>query len=259
MKGNSMSNLYETIWAFFHFYNYFSARQMHIADAVAVRMVMALPLLPSERISEGIDLVCERINNDGFSRYMQRQWRNTNISVFGFSNRTNNAIESLHGQLLKIIGRAHPNFWVFVQFLQKFEHYKCSDLLRVLSGLQLRRRERRRYLELNQRINDAQHRFGQDGNLRQFLSVTSHTVIGMNRLFDPNLPIEEIPDSEGMIPNAVQGLEEVPNIPAIDEADAALVPLVEMLEHSDQDELQVQEAEAESLAQEPRISEQPDQ
>ncbi|XP_044747367.1 uncharacterized protein LOC123308666 [Coccinella septempunctata] len=94
----------------FHFAKnvFMKARQMHIADAVAVRMVMSLPLLPSERISEGIDLVCEIINNDGLSRYMHRQWRNTNISVFGFSNRTNNAIE-LHGQLLKIIGRAHPN------------------------------------------------------------------------------------------------------------------------------------------------------
>ncbi|XP_044745109.1 uncharacterized protein LOC123306973 [Coccinella septempunctata] len=213
----------------FHFAKnvFLKARQMHINDAVGVRMAMALPLLPAERISEGIDFVCERISNDGFTRYMQRQWRNTNISVFGFDNRTNNAIESLHGQVLKIIGRAHPNFWVFVQFLQKFEHYKCSDLIRVLSGLQLRRRGRRRYIELNQRINNAQRQFEQDGNLRHFLSVTSHTVMGIHRLFDPNVPIEEIPDTEGMVPNDVQGLKEAANID-LDVENAALVPLVEM-------------------------------
>ncbi|XP_044761406.1 uncharacterized protein LOC123318739 [Coccinella septempunctata] len=209
----------------FHFAKnvFLKARQMHINNAVAVRMAMALPLLPAERISEGIDFVCERISNDGFTRFMQRQWRNTNISVFGFDNRTNNAIESLHGQLLKIIGRAQPNFWVFVQFLQKFEHYKCSNLIRVLSGLQLRRRGRRRYIELNQRINNAQHQFEQHGHLRHFLSVTSHTVIGIHRLFDPNVPIEEIPDTEGMVLNDVQSLEEAANID-LDVENAALVP-----------------------------------
>lgn len=90
----------------------------------AIKMAMVLPLLPANLISEGITAVetestTSPENFQRFCSYLRNTWLSENISVFLLPNRTNNAVESVHRSLFRIVGRAHPNIWMFISFLQK--------------------------------------------------------------------------------------------------------------------------------------------
>ncbi|GLV37485.1 hypothetical protein CBL_10549 [Carabus blaptoides fortunei] len=61
-----------------------------------------------------------------------RQWSNQNISVHGLPQRTNNAVESFHRDLMRMFGRPHPNIGAFTEKLQRVEHIKACDFLRTI-------------------------------------------------------------------------------------------------------------------------------
>lgn len=102
-------------------------------------MYMSLPLAPPEFIQDGVRLINNHLRQfvgrdadiNRFVQYWQRQWGRINIYVYDLLSRTNNAVESYHALLFTLVGRRHPNFWVFVSYLQKMENSKAVDLLRV--------------------------------------------------------------------------------------------------------------------------------
>jgi hypothetical protein len=96
--------------------------------AKVLKMIMCLPLLPSQNIPEGFRVVVELAQAENllgkFSRllnYIQDLhpglWIDDGacdaLSVFRKPHRTNNAVESFHRQLNEIVGR-NPGFWDFL-------------------------------------------------------------------------------------------------------------------------------------------------
>lgn len=123
-------------------------------------MAMSLPLAPPELIQDGITLVANHLQLfagnaavDRFIQYWHRQWGLINISVYGLQSRTNNSVESYHALLLTLVGRRHPNFWVFISYLQKMENCKAVDLVRVRRDpTELPLNRRAQYVRLDTRI-----------------------------------------------------------------------------------------------------------
>lgn len=115
-----------------------------------LRMAMCLPLAPPQFLQDGVTLVNNHLQRfprgaivGRFIEYWQRQWGRINIYVYGVRSRTNNLVESYHASLSSLVGRRHPNFWVFVSFLQRMENSKAVDLIRIIrdpAALPLRRR-----------------------------------------------------------------------------------------------------------------------
>lgn len=115
----------------------------------AVSMAMVLPLLPHYHLAAGRQIVNRIFRQNAedaavptierFGRYLEGQWDRLNISVFGESVRTNNAVESFHNSLFQMVGRHHPNMWSFITSLRKMEHSKACDILRLREGTQLPR------------------------------------------------------------------------------------------------------------------------
>lgn len=46
------------------------------------------------------------------------------IAVYRLPQRTNNAVESSHRDLMRIVSREHPNIWLFTECLFRVEHTK---------------------------------------------------------------------------------------------------------------------------------------
>lgn len=125
-------------------------------------MAMVLPLLPNNFLEVGRQAVRGTMLNDidglllnniqSFCQYLNRQWMDENISVYGQQHRTNNAVESFHSRLSKVMGRQHPNIWVFITNLQKMEHTMAMDFTRVRRGEELPIRQRPHLIRMNQQI-----------------------------------------------------------------------------------------------------------
>ncbi|KAL8606286.1 hypothetical protein ACOMHN_024182 [Nucella lapillus] len=113
-----------------------------------IHKYMALPLLPSTRIEEGLD----ELKNEApqippenqrklelFRRYVRSFWIQkvtpSRMTVFGLSRRSNNSIENFHTMLKRKIGVAHPNFYVFIDHLNKVIESKLTDLKSLDSGM----------------------------------------------------------------------------------------------------------------------------
>lgn len=144
--------------------------------AMAVKMTMALPLLPANLISDGITAVTNsvteyNINFTRFCTYLRTTWANENISVFQQSHRTNNAIESFHRSFFRIVGTPHPNVWIFIDNLKEMENAKASDLIRLNNGVAARRNRNRNdnNHRRSQVIATAQATLTADGNVDAFL------------------------------------------------------------------------------------------
>lgn len=122
-------------------------------------MAMCLPLVPPQFLQDAVMLVNHHLQQFGvadgasvhrFIQYWQRQWGHINISVYDVRSRTNNLVESYHASLSSLVGRRHPNFWVFVRYLQNMENSKAVDLIRVMRNpakLPLMRRPEYRRLD----------------------------------------------------------------------------------------------------------------
>lgn len=128
-----------------------------------LRMAMVLPLLPEELIAAGRRAVREMllVNHvpahldeaiGSFARYLERQWANERISVHRADNRTNNAVESFHGRMLRSMGRHHPSVWIFINVIQNIEHSLAMDFLRLRRGEGIPVRTRRGQMQLDQQI-----------------------------------------------------------------------------------------------------------
>lgn len=143
----------------------------------ALKMAMALPLLPAENIDEGIDIICQMLSSDEFSSYLQK-WKRLFVSVHGLKHRTNNSVESFHHSLYAMVGRPHPNVWVFINILKRMEHVKSCDLNRFDNGVALPNESRRKYRIINQKIEAAQKNYAENNiTLTQFLKYCGNVAV----------------------------------------------------------------------------------
>ncbi|XP_027849933.2 uncharacterized protein LOC114129404 [Aphis gossypii] len=126
--------------------------------ATIVRMLMALPHLPPERIEEYPEnfhilegfLEVQRLARDmnvaenisELFNYFQNYWINIigphGFSVYGVNIRTNNYIESFHSTIQTIIGR-HPPLWTFYDRLRLVERRVRRETQQIINGHQVRR------------------------------------------------------------------------------------------------------------------------
>ncbi|KAL8565819.1 hypothetical protein ACOMHN_000787 [Nucella lapillus] len=140
-----------------------------------IHKYMALPLLPSTRIEEGLD----ELQNEApqippenqrklelFRRYVRSFWMQkatpSRMTVFGLSRRSNNSIESFHAMLKRKIGVAHPNFYVFIDHLNKVIESKLADLKSLDSGMPLSRRKPRQQLINEDRLRRLEQQLSED-------------------------------------------------------------------------------------------------
>jgi len=89
----------------------------------AVAMLKALPLLPANRMQEGLDYIrtlattrgVNTVNFQAVCERIQTHWLNRIspevISVYRKQTRTNNGLESSFKQLNAYFNSAHPNIW----------------------------------------------------------------------------------------------------------------------------------------------------
>ncbi|XP_039292512.1 uncharacterized protein LOC111064492 [Nilaparvata lugens] len=105
-----------------------------------LKMVMALPLLPSKNIANGYDVITEFALEKGvydrmerFLQYVDRTWikgvGSERLSVYRQEHRTINHQCSFHNSLSHLMNGAHPNVWRFTESLKmtenlKYEKYK---------------------------------------------------------------------------------------------------------------------------------------
>ncbi|KAL8596226.1 hypothetical protein ACOMHN_021266 [Nucella lapillus] len=140
-----------------------------------IHKYMALPLLPSTRIEEGLD----ELQNEApqippenqrklevFRRHVRSFWMQkvtpSRMTVFGLSRRSNNSIESFHAMLKRKIGVAHPNFYVFIDHLNKVIESKLADLKSLDSGMPLSRRKPRQQLINEDRLRRLEQQLSED-------------------------------------------------------------------------------------------------
>lgn len=168
---------------FFHFGQavYRKGRALQLPEfslgSIALKMAMALPLLPANKIDEGIDLVCDLLSHDEFSTYLKK-WKRLCVSVDGLKHRTNNSVESFHHSLYSMVGRPHPNVWVFVNMMKRMEHVKSCDLNRFVNGVALPNVPRAKYRKINSKIEAAQKRLLEKNiDITQFLKYCGNVAV----------------------------------------------------------------------------------
>ena len=119
-----------------------------------VRMAAILPLLPAQYISEGRQLILDKMESvhtdkmQEFSNYYKRQWSSLSPSILSCANqrhRTNNALEGWHHRLNVLIPK-RPSLLNFIQKLRKEAHH-CN--IRLRNSLYQSVRKNRRYRDIN--------------------------------------------------------------------------------------------------------------
>jgi hypothetical protein len=87
--------------------------------------LMACCLLPEKKVRKGYKAVRAYAKNkkllkllSKLFKYYEDYWLDiegpATFSVFGYKNRTNNALESFHRHLMRLIKIPHPNIWLFL-------------------------------------------------------------------------------------------------------------------------------------------------
>ena len=118
-----------------------------------IHQLMTLALLPAENVEATFHELrnqrprlaphTERKLSD-FLRYYGRYWLRKItpeiLSVFGLPQRTNNSVESFHAVLKRKMGHPHPNFYVFLEILNKLIECKLNDLSLLTNGEEIARR-----------------------------------------------------------------------------------------------------------------------
>ena len=119
-----------------------------------IHKYMALPLLPEQAIQEAVQPLHGEVIQ-GLTPYHQRQLRKFRayfdrfwlgrvgvgrFCVFGLSRRSNNGVESFNASLKRKVKKAHPNFFLFIQELNKVIKAKLNDLTCLQNGRPLGRK-----------------------------------------------------------------------------------------------------------------------
>lgn len=185
------------------------ARALHLLTVPnisrAIKMAMSLPLLPQNLIQDGINAVVNEGDASNrnfliFIEYLKNTWTTQNISVFQQNHRTNNAVESYHRTLFRIVGTPHPNVWIFIKKLRIMENSKAFDFIRLTNGVPARR-PRIIYRTRSENIARAQQILLIDGDITQFLKKMTLNTRNSEELFQSTRDYEadDVEDVEAQI------------------------------------------------------------
>ncbi|XP_048515871.1 uncharacterized protein LOC125502150 [Athalia rosae] len=169
---------------------------LNAAPTRILGMAMALPLVPSERFEEGLNLLARLADHDAiehpnvlqFLSYIRRQWGPLAdiVSVHGCPIRTNNLVESFHNEARRKLGGLHPNIWKFIEHLTAMIVDQEIGLDRLENGDLDRRARTRRNMARDTVIRNAQHSLSVDRfTLREFLERCA-TRAGLMRVEGPD-------------------------------------------------------------------------
>lgn len=157
------------------------ARRFGLAKQVQfqqpIRELTALALLPQDYVTEGFDLIDNRIEESAqwirFKSYWQRQWLPANISVYGLKNRSDNFSESFNRSFNLLNGKPHQNIWIVLKNLKRMEMDKADQLLKHHPGKMMKKATNRISENLNKKIDEATNRFNETGDVHRFLQNIS--------------------------------------------------------------------------------------
>ncbi|KAK3933185.1 30S ribosomal protein S2 [Frankliniella fusca] len=117
-------------------------KRNHAANSI-VRSCNAVPLLPHNRIEEGLATLKLKARRAGLGRhlqpffqYVEATWvpRRRILSVFNSNDRTNNVAETWNKTLTLAVKQKSPNIWLFIDALLKLEERFAQDLYNVRHG-----------------------------------------------------------------------------------------------------------------------------
>uniref|UniRef100_A0A2S2PLB3 RING-type domain-containing protein n=1 Tax=Schizaphis graminum TaxID=13262 RepID=A0A2S2PLB3_SCHGA len=191
-----------------------------------VHMLMALPLLPRDKLMEGFvsvtDFYVQNVqhhlsleNCNAFNRYFQYykstwlQGPNADIlSVNGVIWRTNNVLEVSHQHLRMHMGNAHqPEPWVFLNGLIAYSSGLLADYNLAIDGIQIREPQRQFWID-HQRNLDLASRLLNEGrySVMEFLACTKHVTPNFG-VVRPPLFIQPIPEVQPVVENQIDARE----------------------------------------------------
>jgi len=211
----------------------------------ALKMLMCLALLPSDKINEGVlyitNFLSENNVQEGFEtllRYHQRQWIQKvgadAISVYKRTRRTNNDCESFHSTLQRLLKIRGPNIWEFTDGIRDISAITVRELRAfVEEGLQIRSLTKRRYRMNDKRIKEATARLEENANVGEFLKTVCYSVetLFQNRIADGEEMREDVEymlaPLDGGLPPGFQVIETTNLADAEEEEEAAEEEAVE--------------------------------
>ncbi|XP_063216682.1 uncharacterized protein LOC134527704 isoform X2 [Bacillus rossius redtenbacheri] len=154
----------------------------------ALKMLMALPLLPTDKIISGVQTVEEYLLQENMmvtfqrlTQYIRDFWIGvvtpSVLSVNGLEWRTNNAVESFYRKLLKAVGGPRPEFWHFITALRKQDSSFHTTRRNVERQVAAQRTRRRSYVRQDENIQQMQGELSEESiSIKRFLQRASWTV-----------------------------------------------------------------------------------
>ncbi|CAI6346825.1 unnamed protein product [Macrosiphum euphorbiae] len=151
----------------------------------ALRMLFALPLLPSGDIQRAFDMVRMFAVNHGipmsslfdyYDNYWLRQVGSNIISVNGLPRRTNNSLESFHNTLRNKFNVTHPNLWIFLDHLSHLSMNFHTIMAQINNNLRPTSNHRINYRHLNSIQHACQQYTLGLISMWQFLQRMSHAT-----------------------------------------------------------------------------------
>ena len=132
-----------------------------------LRQIMALPMLPPEHIIETFNVITEDLTDPNvllFVEYIHSKWLQhsvwsiEDISVFKQSICMNNDVEGWHRRLNCRARRGRLPFYLLTELLYKEAHSIHIQVVLVSEGC-LTRYTRKRYSDINEKLNKYWHRY----------------------------------------------------------------------------------------------------
>nr|CAD7579353.1 unnamed protein product [Timema californicum] len=166
-------------------------------------MLMVLPLLPPDKILEGLAEVKMMARENRLAeefarlfRYIKNYWINKvtpeALSVFGQAMRTNNSVESFYHKMNSRIGGPHPSVYRFLGKLKDINLAEEREYRQILGNVQVARRRKRVYIIQEERIRNTQRELIQgEKTVREFLYSLKCTVSSLEGRLRTNDPLFE--------------------------------------------------------------------
>lgn len=147
-----------------------------------IKYARSLALLPQTLIEEGINIVesmLEPTNEcEQFIHYLKRWASTTDISVHGDRVRTNNGTESMHRNLMSLVGKPHPNVYLFIQQLQRFDNKHSLNLKRYNDNVSAPRNRKESYVLSDALIGRAEKYLEMTNDVEGFLRKVANKLKG---------------------------------------------------------------------------------
>lgn len=149
------------------------------------KMCSALAYMPLNTIEDGWILIMEGVPDNEklnqFIDYFVEQWMdNPSLptalwNVHNQRHRTNNAVEGWNSKLNRMIGRQQPNIQLFVKCL-KDEAINVSHVIRSHDLGEVGVKRRKKYVQLDQRLDNIMKEYEMSRDLKKCLTVISHII-----------------------------------------------------------------------------------